>query len=245
MNLFLSDLHLESPETTKFATFGALLRAESTAVEAIYLLGDVCEVWIGDDDDGPLATALVALLRATTRRCPVYLLHGNRDFLIGPQFARATGVTLLDDPHRLPDGTLLSHGDALCIDDEAYQQARRQIRSPQWQREVLNQSLAQRREMAIALRAESRAANANKSENIMDVASREVLRVTGNHAARRLIHGHTHRPGVHRESWGERFVLGSWERCGWLVRQQGQHARLECFPLTGRYENETRHRAGK
>ncbi len=235
MRLFISDLHLEDPDSDRFRTFSRLMEAASDQAESIHLLGDLTEVWIGDDDDGPLAASLRRLLQKVTARCAVTLMHGNRDFLIGPAFAADTGVTLIDDPMVLDDATLLSHGDAFCIDDGAYQEVRTLFRSPEWQRDILSQSLTARRELARSLRAQSRATNANKAENIMDVAAREVDRVAQERGARRIIHGHTHRPGIHTHPWGGRFVLGAWERCGWLARQSapGQDPVLECFPLTG------------
>ena len=233
MRLFLSDLHLEAPDTPAFRTFAELLRQESARVESIHLLGDITEVWVGDDDDGPLATSLQAVLKDTARRCRVTLMHGNRDFLFGQSFADATGVVLISDPHLEEDGTLLSHGDGFCIDDEAYQQVRALFRSEAWQKDVLGQPLAARRELARNLRAQSQETNANKAENIMDVADREVDRVAIELGARRMIHGHTHRPGRHRHSWGNRYVLGAWERCAWIARQAGadEEPVLECLPL--------------
>ncbi len=233
MRLFLSDLHLEAPHSPAFRTFAALLNRESSGADAIHLLGDITEVWVGDDDDGPLATELKAVLKAAAAHCRVTLMHGNRDFLFGEVLARETGVELIDDPHLEEDGTLLSHGDAFCIDDEAYQQMRALFRSDAWQQNVLGQPLEARRELARNLRAQSQATNANKAENIMDVAAREVDRIAVELGAKRLVHGHTHRPGRHAHSWGNRYVLGAWERCGWIARQSGPNAEpvLECLPL--------------
>jgi UDP-2,3-diacylglucosamine hydrolase len=233
MRVFLSDLHLEDPESSGFRSFAELLALESARAAEIYILGDLTEVWVGDDDDGPLAVALKDLLRKTAQNCRVLVMHGNRDFLFGERLAEETGIELIEDPHLLSDGTLLAHGDAFCIDDEEYQQVRALFRSAQWQQDILSQSLEARRELARNLRAESRKTNANKAENIMDVAEREVRRVVEQTGATRLIHGHTHRPGRHRADWGDRWVLGAWERCGWLARQlaPGDPPQLECIPL--------------
>jgi UDP-2,3-diacylglucosamine hydrolase len=233
MRLFISDLHLEDPASPVFQTFARLLATESRRAEAIYLLGDLTEVWVGDDDDGPLAVALRDVLSSASRDCDLFVMHGNRDFLFGQQFAAQTGTVLLEDPHRLNDGTLLAHGDAFCIDDPAYQEVRAMFHSESWQRDVLAQSLAERRQLATNLREQSRQASANKAENIMDVADREVARVVTEMTATRLIHGHTHRPGRHQYDWGTRYVLGAWETCGWLARQAGAdvEVQLECFPL--------------
>lgn len=233
MRLFLSDLHLEDPASTVFRSFSELLARESAHVSAIYLLGDLTEVWVGDDDDGALAVALEEVLRQAARHCRIFLMHGNRDFLLGSAFADRTGCTLLEDPHTLDDHTLLSHGDAFCTDDEAYQQMRTLFRSREWQQDILSRSLQERRALAEQLRAESSQANANKAQNIMDVSLREVDRVATAHGSRRIIHGHTHRPGRHDHPWGRRYVLGAWERCGWLARQAepGSEPELVCFPL--------------
>jgi len=233
MRVFLSDLHLEDPDSPTFRTFAMLLERESSQAESLFILGDLTEVWVGDDDDGPLARALRSVLAEASNRCSIYIMHGNRDFLLGESFAVETGVTLINDPLLLSDGTLVAHGDAFCIDDAAYQALREQFRSPSWQREILDQTLEARRGLAMALRTESRKANANKAANIMDVAEQEVARVVAQQGARRLIHGHTHRPGLHTCSWGIRYVLGAWETCGWLARQpqEGMEPQLECFPL--------------
>ena len=237
MRIFISDLHLDQPDTPAFETFAALLESESRRAESIHILGDLCEVWVGDDDDGPLAVALRGALRATTARCAVSILHGNRDFLFGERFARETGIQLLTDPTLLDDGTLVAHGDAFCTDDHAYQQARETLRSPAWQAGVLALPLAERRVLAAGMREQSQRTNANKAANIMDVSQAEVSRVVRTSGARRLVHGHTHRPGVHICDWGSRYVLGAWERCGWLLRTASDaEPRLECFALTGHYE---------
>lgn len=233
MRLFLSDLHLENPDSSVFRTFAAIMARESARCRDIYILGDLTEVWVGDDDDGPLAESLRQVLRTATGHTRVHLLRGNRDFLFGQTFADDTGVVLIEDPLLLDDGTLLAHGDAFCIDDEPYQRLRAMLRSEAWQQEVLGQSLEARRALAAGLRAESRASSANKAANIMDVAEREVARVMSGSGAVRLIHGHTHRPGEHAAAWGRRYVLGAWERCAWLGRQHGpgQAPTLECLPL--------------
>ncbi len=235
MNVYISDLHLNDPAEPQFRTLAAMLAQESQNAAALYILGDLCEVWVGDDDDGELATALRELLATTASRCPVYLLHGNRDFLIGARFADSTGCQLLEDPYLLPNGTLLAHGDAFCTDDLEYQAARRTLRSAQWQADILSQSLDARRALTRKMREQSIATNANKADNIMDVNQGEVARVVADAGARRLIHGHTHRPGIHESHWGKRYVLGAWEHCGWLIREQAELIQLECFALTGRY----------
>lgn len=229
--LFVSDLHLADAEAPAFQSFARLLADAAARMDEIYLLGDVCEVWIGDDDDGPLARALVGVLAAASKHTQVFVMAGNRDFLFGPRFARETGVTLIDDPWLLDGHVLLAHGDAFCTDDVAYQQVRRVMRSPEWQQDVLSRSLAERRALADGMRAESRAANANKAENIMDVSSDAVAAGMRERGADVLIHGHTHRPGIHVERSGRRYVLGAWERCGWRIEEAQGRFSLICFPL--------------
>ena len=231
MQLFLSDLHLEHPDSAGFIALRNLLRREVGHCDAVYFLGDLTEVWVGDDDDGPLATALTDLLQEASRHCEVHIMHGNRDFLFGPRFCERTGVRLISDPTILDADTLLAHGDAFCTDDHAYQQLRDIIRGEQWQQQILAQTLNDRRELAKTMREQSLLANANKAANIMDVNDLELERVMQHTARSVLIHGHTHRPGVHRHHWGIRYVLGAWESCGWLLRRSATDYQLECFPL--------------
>ncbi len=235
-SIFVSDLHLGDVEEPQFQCFAELLEVEAKSASAIYLLGDLTEVWVGDDDDGALAVALQDLLAQAARRCPVYLMHGNRYFMIGTRFAERAGIELISDPYLLNADTLLAHGDAFCVDDVDYQRLRRMLRSKEWQADMLARSLEERRAFARGLREQSRSSNANKAENIMDVSASEIASVMASKQANRLIHGHTHRPGEHTEIWGKRYVLGAWERCGWLLRwTPPNEPRLECFPLTGHY----------
>lgn len=231
--LFISDLHLDDPQAPAFRAFERLMEGAAERCDEIFLLGDLCEVWVGDDDDSTMARRFVVALQSAAQRADVFVMPGNRDFLFGERFANETGVRLIPDPYRLDDGVLLAHGDAFCIDDQAYQQVRQVLRSPDWQRDVLARPLAERRALAESMRAESRAANANKAENIMDVAPAEVARVVAEHDAHTLIHGHTHRPGIHPQPWGRRYVLGAWERCGWRIEQRGDAIDLICFGLDG------------
>lgn len=228
--LFLSDMHLSDPQSAQFRTFARVL--QTRLADEIYLLGDLCEVWVGDDDDGPLARAFVNLLAAASQRADVFVMHGNRDFLLGERFAREAGVTLIPDPFALSTDILLAHGDAFCIDDADYQQVRRTLRDPAWQQGMLQRPLEERRALAHGMREQSRVSNANKAENIMDVSAPEVARVMTAGGASCLIHGHTHRPGIHPADWGRRYVLGSWEHCGWLLEEDNEGAlTLSCLPL--------------
>ena len=232
--VYISDLHLEDPETPTFQRFAECLAHEAKIVDEIYILGDLVEMWIGDDDDGACAMALTSTLKQTSARCPVYVMHGNRDFLFGEQFANASGARLIDDPFVTADGVLLTHGDALCTDDHEYQQARTLLRSEAWQAETLAKTLPERKAFGRGLREQSKLTNANKSANIMDVNADATAALLASQHAAICVHGHTHRPGDHRGE-SRRIVLGAWERCGWLCRQRGEAFRLECFSLARRY----------
>lgn len=233
---FISDLHLESTAPERIDAFHRFLRRESSRCDELYLLGDLTEAWIGDDDDSSFATALKAALRDARRRCRVRLMHGNRDFMIGADFARACGLELIDDPcliERNGKRVLLCHGDALCTDDVPYQQMRLVLRSQAWQDDIKSKTLAERRSLASAMREQSRAANANKPNNIMDVADEAVAALASRYSADAIVHGHTHRPGIHPidgRPGNVRYVLGDWDRCGWLLRFDGTFSLMR-FPL--------------
>ena len=237
---FISDLHLDSATPERVDAFSRFLRREAARCDELYLLGDLTEVWIGDDDDSAFASALKSELASAAAHCQIKLMHGNRDFLIGVDFARACRVELIDDPlliERNGQRLLLCHGDTLCVDDVAYQRTRAVLRSQTWQNDVKAKPLAERRALADAMRAQSRAANANKASNIMDVAERAVADLVSHHGAGALIHGHTHRPGIHTvgKTATTRYVLGDWNRCGWLLRFDGSFSLLR-FPLAGHCE---------
>ena len=237
--LFISDLHLDDPSASAFLRFAECLVYESRQVDEIYILGDLVEMWIGDDDDSAAAQQLRQILLTTTAETSVYLMHGNRDFLFGERFARDTGVTLLSDPHMTDDGLLLSHGDMLCTDDLDYQNMRTLLRSEAWQQDILSKTLAERKAFGQSLREQSQTNNANKPSNIMDVNDQATSNLVAQHRSHTLLHGHTHRPGMHQHHGFTRFVTGAWERCGWLARQQDEALRLECFSLAHRYGSET------
>jgi UDP-2,3-diacylglucosamine hydrolase len=231
--LYLSDLHLEDPDGRHLQALARLL--EDARIDECWFLGDLCEVWVGDDDDGPLATSLREVLYRAARRFRVLLMRGNRDFLFGERLAAATGIELVEDPAIRPDGVLFAHGDAFCVDDQPYQSLRSLFRSREWQDEVLARSLEERRTFAASLRAQSRASNALKSQGIMDVNQGAVAAMMKASGADILVHGHTHRPGVHRHGWGPRYVLGDWGRVAWALWEPApREFRLECLPLARR-----------
>ena len=233
--LFVSDLHIDETRPAVLAGLQRLIDAQAAAVDSLFILGDLVEVWVGDDDDGPVATAVRETLAAAARRCRLFVMHGNRDFLIGPRFAADTGATLLDDPSVVVvdgDRVLLAHGDAYCTRDAAYQRARTLLRSSVWQAEVLASSLDERRALAASLRATSIAANENKAANIMDVTPSRIEQALDDADTSLLIHGHTHRPAIHDLGNGRRrIVLGDWNRCGWKLLLDRGDAALSCFPL--------------
>jgi UDP-2,3-diacylglucosamine hydrolase len=232
--LFISDLHLDAARPHVGAALAAFLRRHRDC-RRLYILGDLFEAWIGDDDDSPLARETAGMLQDFASGGPeLLIMRGNRDFLLGERFCRSVGAALLDDPtaidlHGTP--TLLMHGDTLCTRDEAYQAFRRTARSPEWQAELLSKGLAERRAMADRLRQMSREASSRKAEDIMDVTPLEVERVMREHGVAQLIHGHTHRPARHEEPGGIRWVLGDWDTRGWVIEASGSGIELYNFHI--------------
>ncbi len=216
--LFISDLHLDDARPLLVQAFEQLLAADARAASALYILGDLFESYIGDDDDAILPARVAMALRALCDSgVPVYFLHGNRDFLLGEEYARRSGMTLLPDPTLIELGdrrTLLMHGDTLCTDDVEYQKFRALVRDPQWQRDFLARPLTQRRVFAAQARDASRMHTSAAKAEIMDVNQSAVEAAMRAHGVRRLIHGHTHRPATHRfdldGTQAERIVLGDW-----------------------------------
>ena len=216
--LFISDLHLDParPDITSQAL--EFLATETQDAEALYILGDLFEAWVGDDDPEPEKRRVIAALKALgDGGLPCYFMHGNRDFLVGAGFAADSGCTLLADPTIVElYGTkvMLMHGDTLCTDDHEYQAFRQTVRNPAWQQAMLARPLAERLALAKQLRERSAAAMAGKSEEIMDVNQDAVESAMRAHGVCTLLHGHTHRPAVHRfELDGReavRIVLGDW-----------------------------------
>lgn len=227
MQLFISDLHLDEERPAITRAFFAFLQEIATQADALYILGDLFESWIGDDEQTPLQQSVIdALKRLTEQQVRLLIMHGNRDFLIGNRlsgadFCAATGATLLPDPTRIDlYGTpaLLMHGDTLCTADVAYQNFRNKMRDPTWQRIFLQRPLAERQVTARQLRELSKIKNQGKTESIMDVTPAAVIEQMQQHRVQLLIHGHTHRPQVHaiqlpamdKTQPGIRMVLGDW-----------------------------------
>jgi len=217
-SLFIADLHLAPERPATIERFLGFLDGRARRAERLFILGDLFDAWIGDDDDAPPYARIRSALRALSASgVSCLLMHGNRDFLIGRRFARDTGCRLLADPHRTDLAgapTLLMHGDLLCTGDLAYQRFRRRVRNPLVRRLFLWKPLERRRAIAADYRRRSGAATALKAETIMDVNPSEVERRLRRSGATRLIHGHTHRPADHHfELDGRavsRLVLADW-----------------------------------
>ncbi|GMQ87827.1 MAG: UDP-2,3-diacylglucosamine diphosphatase [Gammaproteobacteria bacterium] len=233
--LFISDLHLHPSRPAIIACFLKFLEQQQGRVDALYILGDLFESWIGDDHPEPAYQPVKpALGRCSNAGTPVYLMHGNRDFMLGETFTGETGCILLTDPTRIDlygTPTLLMHGDSLCTDDSEYQQVRARVRDPAWQQQARTLPVNKRLEIAAQARALSARSKQGKEEYIMDVNQDEVLRVIEEHQVDLLIHGHTHRPGSHAFRNGNRevtrMVLGDWYDTGSVLVADTRGRRLE------------------
>ena len=217
--LFISDLHLDQSRPEIIAIFQRFIAEEAVHAEALYILGDLFETWIGDDAADLTGKQFIEAMRPMRdARRPCFYLHGNRDFLLGERFAKEAGMTLLPDPSLINlygTPTLLMHGDTLCTDDEAYQTFRKQVRSPEWQRQFLSKSIETRQAFANQARQESQLHTADSSNvAIMDVNQGAVEAAMKSANVHRLIHGHTHRPAAHAFQCDgknlERMVLADW-----------------------------------
>jgi UDP-2,3-diacylglucosamine hydrolase len=224
--LFVSDLHLDAGWPAAGRQFVQFLSAAARPADALYVLGDLFESWVGDDDLDPHRELIIAALRELTAQgVPVFVMQGNRDFLLGAGFAAASGCMLLADPTVLElygERVLLTHGDLLCTGDIAYQRLRAQVRRPAWQRRFLRLPLATRRALAGAARAGSQLHTQRVQPEIMDVDAAAVQSALRSSGARWLVHGHTHRPGSHDYRQGDeltrRLVLGAWYEQGSVLR---------------------------
>jgi UDP-2,3-diacylglucosamine hydrolase len=238
--LFISDLHLcaERPAVNK--AFFHFLQTRAAEADSLYILGDLFEAWIGDDDPAPLSQQVIRALRTLTDGgTRLYFLHGNRDFVIGKRFARETGATLLKDHALVAIGdeqALVLHGDTLCTDDIAYQKFRRRIRNPFVLGIMRRLPLKTRQNIGIKGREKSMAANSNKSASIMDVTPDTVTAMMKEYGVTTMIHGHTHRPFCHELVLDDgrparRIVLGDWDNKGWVVSSDGKGLTLSSFDI--------------
>lgn len=218
---FISDLHLDTARPAATRALAEFL-AKHTHCTELYVLGDLFEAWPGDDDDSSIAREVARLLRAYSDAGPqLFIMCGNRDFLLGEAFCESVGASLLPDRmvidlYGVP--TLLMHGDSLCTADSDYQEFRKMARDPHWQRQLLAKPLAERRALAAELRTTSAEATSMKSEDIMDVTQAEVDREMKAHGVSQLIHGHTHRPARHDSGNQLRWVLGAWDEDTWVLK---------------------------
>jgi UDP-2,3-diacylglucosamine hydrolase len=232
--LFISDLHLDVARPAVTRALASFL-ARHQHCDRLYILGDLFETWIGDDDDAPIAAEIAALLRDYSAAGPaLFIMGGNRDFLLGEAFCATAGAQLLADPTVIDlygKPTLLMHGDSLCTADTQYQAFRCTARDPLWQKQLLARSLQERRILAGDLRAMSKEANSNKAEDIMDVTPSEVDKVMGVYGVKQLIHGHTHRPATHKVNAGYRWVLGDWDAQGWAIKASSTDINLHSFDI--------------
>lgn len=238
MNLFVSDLHLSESRPAANEAFFAFVEGKARSAEALYILGDLFEYWVGDDDvEEPFNAVIAGFLRALSRSgVKLAVMQGNRDFLFGQRFCDETGARLLPDPTVVELGgvrTLLMHGDTLCTRDTDYQEWRRVARSAEWQRDFLKRPRPARRELALEMRERSSLAIGAKAMEIMDVDDDAVREALRRHGVTRLIHGHTHRPGRHEiEVDGrrcERWVLPDWYGAGGYLEISGPKPRLVRF----------------
>ncbi|HCL6627991.1 TPA: UDP-2,3-diacylglucosamine diphosphatase [Citrobacter amalonaticus] len=237
--LFIADLHLCTEEPAITAGFLRFLAGEARQADALYILGDLFEAWIGDDDPNPLHHEMAAAIKAVVESgVPCFFIHGNRDFLIGKRFARESGMTLLPQENVLDlygRRVLIMHGDTLCTDDAGYQAFRAKVHQPWLQTLFLALPLFIRKRVAARMRADSKAANSSKSLEIMDVNKHTVVAEMEKHHVQWLIHGHTHRPDVHTLTVnGEpafRVVLGAWHSEGSMVKVTPDDVELIAFPF--------------
>jgi len=238
--LLISDLHLqeERPDITR--AFLDLLDGRARHAKALYILGDFFEAWIGDDAMTPFQQSICQALRQLSDSgTAIYLMHGNRDFLIGEAFCKAAGCTLLADPSVITLGgeqVLLMHGDTLCTRDVAYMKMRRYLRNRLSLWILRHLPLPTRQKLARKLRSESRAQTRMKATEIVDVTPEEVPKVMAAHGVKTLVHGHTHRPAIHKlvvnGEPARRIVLGDWDRRGWTLQVDTQGFQLEPFEFS-------------
>lgn len=232
--LFISDLHLDDARPQATDAFLRFVRGPAAGCEALYILGDLFEYWLGDDAPTPAGVAVAgALAGLGGAGVPVYFLHGNRDFLLGSRFAEQAGLQLLPEEQVVKlygRPTLLLHGDTLCTDDVAYQQVRNMLRNPDWQRDFLSKTPDERVRMALEARELSADHKQGVSMDIMDVNEGAVRDAFERHSVLHMIHGHTHRPNVHEHTTGngkaERIVLGDWYDQGSVLEVDADGSRM-------------------
>jgi UDP-2,3-diacylglucosamine hydrolase len=232
---FISDLHLSENTPSVTQGFFEFLKTAAQELSHLYILGDLFEAWIGDDDDSELATNVMQEINHATRNgLEIFFIHGNRDFLCGQKFAEQSNLTLLPDPFFLnffDQKIALSHGDNFCTEDLEYIKFKKEVRSEEWQQEFLQKPLDDRLNIASNMRDASQKNNSNKDIAIMDVTPTAIQEFFTEHRIDLLIHGHTHRPNTHQINSGTRIVLGDWHKTGWCLMLDEQQQELKEFAL--------------
>ena len=232
---FISDIHLSEDNTHLTNAFKAFLNESKEACTHLFILGDLFEIWIGDDDENAFIEEIKKILIDFTTNGPeTFFMHGNRDFLLGKNFANEVGISILPDPYTLDINGLkviLSHGDFLCTDDVDYINFRNQVRSEDWQNHFLSQSIKERKQIAQSLRSDSKKATSDKSLEITDANLETVNKFIREHNPDIFIHGHTHRPRIHQHHSTQRIVLGDWNKKGWFLSMDNYSPYLNEFNI--------------
>ena len=230
---FISDIHLSEDTPHLTNAFKTFLNESKQKCTHLFILGDLFEIWIGDDDENAFIEEIKKTLIDFTANGPeTFFIHGNRDFLLGENFANEVGISILPDPYTLDINGLrviLSHGDFLCTDDVDYINFRNQVRSEDWQNNFLSKSIEERKQISQSLRSDSKIATSNKSLEITDVNLETVNKFIKEHNPNIFIHGHTHRPKIHRYDKAKRIVLGDWNKVGWFISMNGNKPILKEF----------------
>ena len=232
---FVSDIHLSEKRPDLTNAFKVFLNESKEACTHLFILGDLFEIWIGDDDDNSFHKDIKTTLSEFAIDGPeVFFMHGNRDFLIGKTFANEVGISIISDPYTLDINglkTILSHGDFLCTGDSEYIEFRNNVRSEEWQKDFLAKSIDERNEIANLLRSESKNATSEKSLEITDANLETVNNFIQENNPDIFIHGHTHRPKIHQHNSTKRVVLGDWDKCGWYLSIEENSLNLKEFKI--------------
>ena len=232
---FVSDIHLSEQSNNLTSAFLGLLSDCKNKCSHFFILGDLFEVWIGDDFESEFTNKIKSeLLSFTTNGPQAFIMHGNRDFLIGEKFSKDTGIKIIPDPFEFnfyDKKVLLSHGDALCIDDVDYINFRNQVRDSKWQEDFLSKPIEERENIAIKLRDDSKVASQKKSIEITNVNEFAVKEIVNAYSPDIFIHGHTHRPNIHDDETIKRIVLGDWGDLGWYLTMDESGYNLNKFQI--------------
>ena len=232
---FVSDIHLSEKRPDLTNAFKVFLNESKESCTHLFILGDLFEIWIGDDDDNLFHKDIKTTLSEFVLDGPeVFFMHGNRDFLIGKTFANEVGISIISDPYSLDINglkTILSHGDFLCTDDSDYIEFRNNVRSEEWQKDFLAKSIDERNEIANLLRSESKNATSEKPLEITDANLETVNNFIQENNPDIFIHGHTHRPKIHQHNLTKRVVLGDWDKYGWYLSIEENSLNLKEFKI--------------